>query len=129
MKNEHNTTNEWQREFRVGWLDLALLKYALEVNGPVDTLAVTHVDCLEALPRWLICQAYTQDILRVPKNLEAQAQMAKDLVNAQYNPIQIRKDHVLDTIQVQMQTPIGILSQGPTYTEKRFAAEPELVPA
>jgi len=129
LKNEHNTTNEWQRDFRVGWLDLALLKYALMVNGPVNMLAVTHVDCLAAIPRWLICQAYTRNILRKPGTLKVQAQMTKALFKARYSPVLISKDHVLDTIQAQLQTPIGILSQGPTYLEKRFATEPEPVPA
>ena len=37
----HNALNPWQRQFRIGWLDLLLLRYALEVAGGVDQLAVT----------------------------------------------------------------------------------------
>ena len=44
MFNEpHNPFNEFQREFRVGWLDLAMLRYSLTIQ-PVDSLAVSHVD-------------------------------------------------------------------------------------
>lgn len=40
----HNAFGEWQREFRRGYLDLVLLRYALEVLGGVDEIAVTHMD-------------------------------------------------------------------------------------
>ena len=38
-----NGDTGWQGHFRRGWLDLTLLRYALEVS-PVDALVVTHLD-------------------------------------------------------------------------------------
>ncbi len=43
LKGENNTTNDWQKEFRVGLLDLTLLQYSLEVQ-PVDGLVVNCLD-------------------------------------------------------------------------------------
>ena len=45
----HNGTGRYQGAWRVGALDLALLRYAVEVNGGIDRLVVSHVDYLEAL--------------------------------------------------------------------------------
>lgn len=40
----HNGTGRFQGHWRVGQLDLPLLAYAVEVNGGVDEVAVTHCD-------------------------------------------------------------------------------------
>lgn len=39
-----NINNKWQHNFRVGPLDFVALRYALKVNGKIDSLAVTHLD-------------------------------------------------------------------------------------
>ncbi|MFY2558547.1 adenylosuccinate synthetase [Corallococcus terminator] len=52
----HNTAEGWQGGFRVGAFDAVLGRYALEVCGGVDSLAVTHVDRLT--PHWSVCSAY-----------------------------------------------------------------------
>ncbi len=46
LPDSHNSFGEWQREFRVGWLDLPLLRYALRAAGHVDALAVNALDRL-----------------------------------------------------------------------------------
>lgn len=44
----HNGVGKYQGAWRVGALDLALLRYAVHVNGGIDHLVVSHVDYLEA---------------------------------------------------------------------------------
>jgi adenylosuccinate synthase len=56
--SEHNQTNEWQGAVRYGWFDAVLARYALEVNGGVDALAVTHLDVLPRLKHWNYCPGY-----------------------------------------------------------------------
>ena len=55
---EDNRSNAWQGGVRYGWFDPILLNYALAVNGPVDELAVTHLDVLERIPEWKYCTSY-----------------------------------------------------------------------
>lgn len=59
LPDAHNQNNPWQRQFRVGYLDLVATQYALEVAGSVDCLAVTNLDRLLELPTWNLCDAYT----------------------------------------------------------------------
>lgn len=40
----HNGWNEWQEKFRIGWPDLVATRYALDIVGKVDYLAVTNLD-------------------------------------------------------------------------------------
>jgi adenylosuccinate synthase len=54
----HNVLNDWQHDFRIGWLDLPLLQYSLDIVGGVSALAVTCLDKLAALPHWRVCVAY-----------------------------------------------------------------------
>jgi len=42
----HNVFSEWQSDFRIGWFDLPLAKYALGVCGGVDQLVITNTDRL-----------------------------------------------------------------------------------
>ena len=58
LPEPHNNWNDWQRDFRVGYYDLMATRYARDVVGKLDYLAVTHVDCLERLPEWKVCHAY-----------------------------------------------------------------------
>lgn len=41
---EHNTRGEWQGAFRVGFYDFVLARYAREVLGGVDEIALNHLD-------------------------------------------------------------------------------------
>lgn len=54
----HNGSNEWQSSFRLGYLDLVALNYALEVIGGVDELAITGLDRMQALDGWQVATAY-----------------------------------------------------------------------
>jgi len=58
LTHEHNKTGPWQGPFRVGWLDTVLLRYAIEVCGGIDCLAVNHLDQLESLSKRWASSAY-----------------------------------------------------------------------
>ncbi|MEI6291386.1 MAG: adenylosuccinate synthetase, partial [Chloroflexota bacterium] len=55
---DHNQANQWQGAVRYGWFDAVLGRYALDVNGGVDSLAVTHMDVLPRLQDWKYCPGY-----------------------------------------------------------------------
>lgn len=58
LPEPHNSWNDWQREFRAGYCDLVATRYARDVLGKLDYLAVTHLDRLASLPQRQICTAY-----------------------------------------------------------------------
>ncbi len=53
-----NLRNDWQGPFRVGPLDLVLLRYGIEANDGVDGLAMTCLDQLSGLLQLPVCNAY-----------------------------------------------------------------------
>lgn len=88
-----NGFNEWQRDFRCGWFDALLTKYAIECNGGIDALAVTNLD------RW-----------------------AQDNVRALRDPRTLAQNHV-DDIAYATGAKVGITSHGPTWQDKRLPAD------
>jgi adenylosuccinate synthase len=50
LPEPHNFPDEWQGEVRQGHLDIAALRYALDVCGGADQIALTHVDTAENHP-------------------------------------------------------------------------------
>lgn len=88
-----NGFNEWQREFRCGWFDVALTKYAIECNGGIDALAVTNLD------RW-----------------------AQDNVRVLRDPRTLAQNHV-DDIAYATGAKVGITSHGPSWQDKHLPAD------
>jgi adenylosuccinate synthase len=80
LPDAHNENNPWQQAFRVGYLDLVATRYALDVAGPVDALAVTNLDRLASLPAWKLCNAYyyqAADEAEIAPYFEAQGSSMK----------------------------------------------------
>jgi adenylosuccinate synthase len=54
----HNHYNDWQGKFRVGWFDAVTARYALELVGSVNVLAISNLDRLYMQDRLKIAVAY-----------------------------------------------------------------------
>lgn len=54
----HNGNGPWQQAFRQGYLDFVLLRYAREVVGGVDEVALTHLDRVTGPQK--VCIAYEE---------------------------------------------------------------------
>jgi adenylosuccinate synthase len=144
LPERYNTWNDWQHAFRVGPCDLVLARYAREVVGELDGLAVTHLDRLAELPTWRVCTSYLyqgaeQDLspyvqqsgnrvtaLRVqrPPDLQRQEQLTQLLQQCApvYEVISRRAAGdpapYLELLAQHLNTPIALLSSGPAADEK-----------
>jgi adenylosuccinate synthase len=54
----HNSYGEWQQNFRLGWFDTVSARYALEITGKLDILAITNLDRLYGQPQLKIANSY-----------------------------------------------------------------------
>jgi adenylosuccinate synthase len=129
LPDASNSFGAWQRGFRVGWLDLALLKYALEATGRLDQLAVTCLDRLNDLPDLRICRRYqyhtfTIDRIArspVPRDLDYQERITNGL--ARCTPVlEALADPgaLLRMLESELEAPVGIVSEGPAAEGKRI---------
>ncbi|PTL81474.1 adenylosuccinate synthetase [Vitiosangium sp. GDMCC 1.1324] len=136
LLSEHNVHNAWQGSVRYGWFDAVLARYALDVVGGVDALAITHLDMLERLRTWKVCAGYQHEPmpgdseliehrteaglvtrLAVPTipSLERQARLAGWLarVTPQLEECEPEEDAVLGHLERLLGRSVDLVSRGP----------------
>ena len=141
VQDDHNQNNDWQREFRVGYLDLVSLRYALAVVGKIDGLVVTNLDRMEEIAEWRICDRYQyagENVnlshhfeidgpciknIRVPADptdLIKHEERTNLLVNMTpiYADCEKDKTRYVDSICQAVGVPLVLTSSGPTALEK-----------
>ena len=124
-----NSFGAWQQGFRAGWLDLVMLRYALQTVGPLDYLAVTCLDRLAALPALQVCRQYDHatgvlDQITpspTPRDLAYQAQLTHTLAHCQPRLESVTDPRaLLALISAALSLPVGLISTGPTASDKQF---------
>ncbi|MEV4479936.1 adenylosuccinate synthetase [Micromonospora coxensis] len=114
----HNPTNPWQGRFRFGHFDAVAHRYALDVAGGVDGLALTHLDL--AGPGLRICRRYADTDRLVPGpagDLDRQAALTARLLATR----PVYDDPPGDwpaAVTAELGAPVVLTSHGPTAGEK-----------
>ena len=124
-----NGNGAWQQGFRVGWLDLMMVRYALAAVGPLDYLAVTCLDRLAGLTEVQLCQHYHDDTgcwkqtrsAPTPHDLGYQAQLTHRLQRCRPHLQALPDCDALCTqLTARLGVPTRLLSHGPTAAEKQL---------
>ena len=123
-----NGFGAWQQGFRVGWLDLVMLRYALEVAGTLDMLAVTCLDRLAEIARPRICRRYgygTGVVERlprssVPRSLAYQEQLTRRLGACRPILEPLADASAAIDLVASLGVPVGLISTGPCADDKRY---------
>jgi adenylosuccinate synthase len=123
--NHHGT---WQQGFRVGWLDLLLLRYAVDVVGRLDYLALTCLDRLATVAPLQLCTAYQGPDGRLierllpaatPQDLAHQTALTAQLMACRPRLTEVPSGAALvAAVQDALQLPVGLRSYGPTAEDK-----------
>jgi len=126
LPESHNGVGEWQGAFRAGHFDAVAHRYAIEVAGGVDGLAVTHLDVPPRCPGLRICTSYTLDgapwTRIVPgefRDLGHQAALTERLVRARPGAL-VRPDDWPAAIGGLLDAPVMLKSSGPTAADKKL---------
>jgi adenylosuccinate synthase len=123
LTDPHNPTNAWQGRFRFGHFDAVAHRYAREVCGRVDGLALTHLDL--ARPGLKLARAYdwTDRIVPGPPgDLDRQEQLTRRLLAGRPVYAEVDPDEWVSTVERELDVPVVVTSHGPTAEDKRVAA-------
>ncbi|GIF13028.1 adenylosuccinate synthetase [Actinoplanes teichomyceticus] len=127
LPEAHNGHGEWQGAFRTGHFDAVAHRYAVEVAGGIDELAVTHLDVAEAHPELAVCTAYRVDgrlwdrIVPGPyRDLSYQEELTTRLLRARPARLHRPRDWAGE-IGALLDAPVAVESYGPRAADKRFA--------
>jgi adenylosuccinate synthase len=130
LPDSRNGFGDWQQGFRAGWLDLVMLRYALDVIGRLDRLAVTCLDRLSALPSNNVCRSYHYDSFEVARlarspesrSLAYQERLTQSLARCRPQLERVADAQaLLDLLARDLNLPIALTSWGPTADDKRQA--------
>lgn len=127
LPERHNHTDEWQGVFRVGWFDAVLARYAAEVCGGIDVLAITNIDRLSGQKPNLATHydnggSLSRRLIPVKEpTTVAQAGLGHYVNKCKpvYCTSSSPHEHV-DLIGQEMAIPIWLKSFGPTATDKEI---------
>lgn len=119
VDDDHNVNNEWQKDFRVGTFDGVMLDYALRVNGPVDSIAITHTDKLARHAWWEVADSYDFDPIPEPE-LPQQENLTHRLFHTIPHVKQIAAYQMIDWIAARAKAPVSVGSLGPKPSDKIF---------
>lgn len=124
-----NTFGAWQQGFRVGWLDLVMLRYACAVVGALDYLAVTCLDRLADLAELKLCIGYQDhggilDAITpaaAPHDLVYQAQLTQCLLRCRplYKTVPT-VTLLLEHLTAALHLPVGLISTGASAEHKQL---------
>jgi adenylosuccinate synthase len=127
LPEPHNRHGRWQGVFRTGHFDAVALRYAVEVAGGVDAVAVTHLDTVTGQPVRL-CRRYQVDgrpVTRlVPgpeRDLAYAGRLTAMLLRARPEYTEPGQDWPGVIGQV-LGAPVVLLSRGPTAADKDLVA-------
>jgi adenylosuccinate synthase len=125
LPEAHNGTGEWQGSFRAGHFDAVAHRYAVEVTGGVDGLAVTHLDAPERCPGLRMCTSYEVDgrtwerIVPGPwRDLDHQERITAALSRARMGANHRPGDWAAEIGDV-LDAPVVLESSGPRSSDKR----------
>ncbi|HKD35856.1 MAG TPA: adenylosuccinate synthetase, partial [Pirellulales bacterium] len=125
LSDPGNPANAWQGALRYGWLDLVLVRYAVETAGaPLDGLVVNHLDELSD-PEPKICIGYRlsdgRELKRLPvaraPNLAAQERLTGLLEQATPIYERISAAAMRDLLANEFAPP-AITASGPTWQDR-----------
>lgn len=132
IEEPDNPTNPWQGEFRVGWLDLPILRYAVEV-AQVDQLLISALDLLPEKPKvaggyQLEGAAYQLQIGEF-QDLTHQERLNEDLkmVKVQYQEAPSDPMAYAEYVAHELQVPLAGVSFGKTHLDKVLVSIPAQV--
>ena len=126
LPEAHNGVARWQGAFRVGHFDAVAHRYAVEVAGGVDGLAVTHLDAPPRAPELRICTSYDLDGTRWDRiapgpsqDLGYQAGLTALLSRARPGVLE-RPDDWSARIGELLGAPVFLESHGPSSADKKI---------
>ncbi len=126
LSEPHNRYGAWQGTFRAGHLDAVALRYAVEVAGGVDALAVTHLDTAARAPLRL-CRAYQagdQRLTRIAPGPERDLEWQERLTGMLLRARPVYEDPGRDwpgVIEDALGVPVALRSYGPVRSDMHVA--------
>lgn len=125
LREHHNYEGKWQGPFRIGHFDAVMHKYAVQVCGDVDGIALTHMDVIESTPYIKMIEAYgSTDTIGFTgiRDLCKQEQLTS-ILSKVFKMTLTRPVDWVAAVEQKLQVPVVVTSFGPTSDDKCMILE------
>ncbi len=129
LKDSHNFYNQWQRDFRVGFLDIVALKYAIECTNGIDGLAITHKDISDQAETWKVGIQYqcpdlsTYHLKKTDGSRERQEALTREMKQVRCNYAYTTGKQVPSFMESALGAPLILTSEGKMAKNKKFVRD------
>lgn len=132
---DHNTTGAWQGDFRVGFYDFVLARYARKILGKLDEVVVGHLDQVQGPQK--VCFRYdcstkpfyrilpsanTWEVyMKLQRMFDEEGTSYEHFLDVYGNPVFTTipdVDSLISRISKTMRAPVTLISYGPTTEDK-----------
>jgi adenylosuccinate synthase len=118
LEEPHNVNGPWQGPFRVGWPDMVLARYARAATGPLDGLALTHLDALDRRRAWKMASSYEEGRVREwpldpPFDFQRRAEASRRLMRMSPDLVETDAGEIQEAFAAAYQTQVLLRSTGP----------------
>jgi len=126
LPDAHNFYNDWQQNFRVGYLDIVALKYAVECTDGINGLAVTHADISENHSTWRAAINYqrpdlsTYELKKLDGSREKQEALTHEMKQIKCNSAYVGGRKVPSFMAAALDAPLTLISKGMMPKHKQF---------
>jgi adenylosuccinate synthase len=118
LEEPHNVHGPWQGGFRVGWPDAVMARYARDVTGGMDGLALTHLDAFDRVGEWRLGVEYEGGLSRWPldprQDFARRADTTHRLLLARPRLVPASPRAIEGALQEAYAAPVVLRSNGPT---------------
>lgn len=134
LPEPHNGTGRYQGEFRVGHLDLPLLRYAVQASRRVDALVVNHLDAVDTGALRVVDGHVAADGRPLPAptaafdhDLDRQQALTDTFLGAGVVTRPVTGRTVLEEISAGSGLPVVLIADGPDRSDRTPVLRPALV--
>lgn len=119
-RDEHNVNNKWQKEFRYGWFDCPLTRYAIEKTA-TEQVIITNFDRMP--DKFKVCENYllpSGTELRSSSYIESSKDFHVKIQITTPKYIEVAKSDFIDFFENTFGIKVIAVSNGPTAKDKSW---------
>lgn len=127
LPDGHNGFGRWQGAFRAGFFDIPLIRYAIDLAGPLDGLVVTCLDRLRKRAILPVCVEHDPEspldgkaIRGKGRDISRQEELTKFLFTCEPVWERVPRRSYLTYLREALELPIEATSWGPRPVDKRL---------
>jgi len=123
LRGEHNVSNSWQEDFRVGYPDEVAARYGAIADGNVDGLIITCLDRIESRQIKTAVSYPDVELTGLPSSADDDLARTEKLFNTDVVYEKVDSEDIPERLANAVGVPLVVLSRGATAKDKEWVGQ------